>query len=183
MRFAVRWEWGKEFLWDKEWEIQSPWPSTNEVPMHSRWWCVQMHFWGPLMNWHQLDLIQRGAPPGRGCPASSVLWEHGSCVLRSPSSQEKPETWMVCEMLTMFKNAYLLNMLVCLVAQSCPTLLWPPWTVGRQDALPIGFTRQRYYWSGLPCLSPGNLPDPGIEPESPTLQADSLPFEPLGRPS
>ena len=34
------------------------------------------------------------------------------------------------------------------------------------------------HWSGLPCPSPGNLPDPGIEPSSLALQADSLPFEP-----
>ena len=44
---------------------------------------------------------------------------------------------------------------------------------------PMGFSRQEY-WSGLPFLSPEDLPDPGIEPGSPTLQADSLPSEPLG---
>ena len=41
------------------------------------------------------------------------------------------------------------------------------------------FSRQEY-WSGLSCLSPGNLPNPGIEPWSPTLQAHSLPAEPQG---
>jgi len=45
----------------------------------------------------------------------------------------------------------------------------------------MGFSRQKY-WSGLPFLSPGDLPDPGIEPASATLQADSLPSEPLGFP-
>ena len=48
----------------------------------------------------------------------------------------------------------------------------------------MGFSRQEY-WSGLPFPSPGNLPDPGIEPAcpaSPASQADSLPAEPLGRP-
>ena len=40
----------------------------------------------------------------------------------------------------------------------------------------MGFPRQEY-WGGLPFLSPGDLPDPGIEHGSPTLQADSLPFE------
>ena len=39
------------------------------------------------------------------------------------------------------------------------------------------------YWSGLPFPSPGDLPDAGIEPQSPTLQADSLPSEPLGKPN
>ena len=39
------------------------------------------------------------------------------------------------------------------------------------------------YWSGLPCPPPGNLPNPGMEPRSPTLQVDSLPFEPPRKPS
>ena len=45
---------------------------------------------------------------------------------------------------------------------------------------PWGFCRQEY-WSGLPCPSPGDLPNPGIEPRSPALQADSLPSEPPGK--
>ena len=44
---------------------------------------------------------------------------------------------------------------------------------------PWGFSRQEY-WSGLPCLPSGDLPNPGIEPGSPALQADSLPCEPQG---
>ena len=43
------------------------------------------------------------------------------------------------------------------------------------------FSRQEY-WSGLPFPSPRDLPDPGIEPGSPALQTDALPFEPPGRP-
>ena len=45
----------------------------------------------------------------------------------------------------------------------------------------MGFSRQEC-WSGLPFPSPGDLPDPGIEPGSPALQADTLPFEPPGKP-
>ena len=45
----------------------------------------------------------------------------------------------------------------------------------------MGFPRQEY-WSGLPFLSPGDLPNPGIEPESPAFQADSLPYEPQVKP-
>ena len=52
-----------------------------------------------------------------------------------------------------------------------------PWTVARQASLSMGFPRQEY-WSGLPFPSPGDLPDPGIEPGSPALQADSLLSEP-----
>ena len=46
---------------------------------------------------------------------------------------------------------------------------------------PGGFSRQEY-WSGLPSLPPGDLPNPGIKPRSPTLQADSLPSEPSEKP-
>ena len=56
--------------------------------------------------------------------------------------------------------------------QSCPTLATPR-TVARQAPLSIGFFRQEY-WSGLPFPSPGDLPDSGIQPRSPALQADSL---------
>ena len=45
----------------------------------------------------------------------------------------------------------------------------------------MGFSRQEY-WSGVPFPSPGDLPDPGIEPRSSTLQADALPPEPPGKP-
>ena len=45
----------------------------------------------------------------------------------------------------------------------------------------MGFSRQEY-WSGLPLPSPVNLPDRGIEPRSPALQADALPSEPPGKP-
>ena len=49
-------------------------------------------------------------------------------------------------------------------------------TVAQQAPLPMKVSKQEY-WSGLPFPSPGDLPDPGIEPRSPTLQADSLPSE------
>ena len=50
------------------------------------------------------------------------------------------------------------------------------WTVATQVPLSTGFSRQEY-WSGFPFFSPGDLPDPGIEPGSPALQADSFPTE------
>ena len=55
-----------------------------------------------------------------------------------------------------------------------------PWTVAYQASLSIGFSRQEY-WSGLPFHSPVDLPNPGIEPVSPTFQADALPSEPPGK--
>ena len=67
-----------------------------------------------------------------------------------------------------------------LVAKSCPTLV-TPWTAARQAPLFIGFPRQES-WSGLPFPSPGDLPNPGIKPGSPALQAGSLPTDPPGEP-
>ena len=54
-----------------------------------------------------------------------------------------------------------------------------PWTVVYQASLSMGFSRQEY-GSGVPFPSPGDPPDPGIEPRSPALQADALPSEPPG---
>ena len=56
-----------------------------------------------------------------------------------------------------------------------------PWTVAQQALPSMGFSRQEY-WSGLPFLSPGDLPDSGIKPRSLTLQADTLTSEPPGKP-
>ena len=54
-----------------------------------------------------------------------------------------------------------------------------PWTVAHQAPPSMGFSRQEY-WSGLPSPSPGDLPNPGIEPTSPALEADALTSEPPG---
>ena len=55
-----------------------------------------------------------------------------------------------------------------------------PKTVAQQALLSTEFSRQEY-WSRLPCPPPGDLPNPGIEPGSPALEADSLPSEPPGK--
>ena len=60
--------------------------------------------------------------------------------------------------------------------------VWPfptPWSVAYQAPPSMGFSRQEY-WT-LPFPSPGDLPDPGIEPRSPALRVDALPSEPPGR--
>ena len=62
-----------------------------------------------------------------------------------------------------------------IIAKSCLTL-GTPWTATCQATLSMGFSRQEY-WSGLPSPPPGDLPNPSIEPRSPTLEADSLPAE------
>ena len=64
---------------------------------------------------------------------------------------------------------------------SCVRLFVTLWTVAHQAPSFMGFSRQEH-WSGLPFPSPGDLPDPGIEPRSPALQADILTSEPPGKP-
>ena len=68
-----------------------------------------------------------------------------------------------------------------LVTQSCLSDFTIPWTVALQVSLSMEFSRQDY-WSKQPVPSPGDLPDLGIEPVCPTLEAYSLPSEPLGKP-
>ena len=83
------------------------------------------------------------------------------------------------------RTEHLQSIYVCvygggLVSKSCPTLV-TPWTEEPDRLQSMGFPRQEY-WSGLIFPSPGDLPYPGIEPRSPTLQADSLLSEPRWKP-
>ena len=68
-----------------------------------------------------------------------------------------------------------------LVTHSCQLFVML-WTVVCQAPLSLEFSRQEY-WSWLPFPSPGDLPNPGIKPGSPGLQAESLPSEPSEKPS
>ena len=73
-------------------------------------------------------------------------------------------------------------MFVVLGVQSCLTLC-DPMNCTHRASWSMGFLRQKY-WSGLPFPSPGDLPEPGIQPTSlvsPALQLDSLPAEPSGK--
>ena len=73
-------------------------------------------------------------------------------------------------------------MRACVLSCFSPVRLFAtPWTVARQAPLSVKFSRQEY-WSGLPFPSTRDLPNPGIEPRSPALQADSLPSELPGKP-
>ena len=71
----------------------------------------------------------------------------------------------------------MLRCIMCVHAKllSRVQLFATPWTVPRQAPLSMRFSRQEY-WSELPCPPPGDFPNPGIEPVSPTLQAASLPL-------
>ena len=77
-------------------------------------------------------------------------------------------------------SIYIVHWFGWLVTKSCLTLV-TPWTVSCQAPLSMGFSRQEY-WSGLLFTSPGDLPNPGIEPRSPALQANCWPTELWGKP-
>ena len=84
------------------------------------------------------------------------------CLLNSPASLMV----IVFEWILEFKNCYCLG---------------TPWMVALQAPLSMEFLRQEY-WSGLPFPSPGDLPEPGIKPTSPSWQADSFPLSHQGSP-
>ena len=74
-----------------------------------------------------------------------------------------------------------IDMTLTLESLSHVQLFVTPWTVAYQVPPSMEFSRQEY-WSGLPLPSPGNLPNPGIEPGYPAVQADALLSEPRGKP-
>ena len=77
-------------------------------------------------------------------------------------------------------NIYTPKVKVKVKSLSCVLLFVTSWTVAYQASVSMEFSRQEY-WSGLPFPSPGDLPDPGIEPRSPALEADALTSEPPGK--
>ena len=107
------------------------------------------------------------------------------CSLQAQLPMEATETCPICmtsrkgQLIKVF-NLSPLTRGICVQQLSPIRLFVTPWTVAHQAPLSLEFSRQEY-WSGLPCPSPRDLPNPGIEPGSPTLQADSLPSEPPGK--
>ena len=78
--------------------------------------------------------------------------------------------------------SFLISPLVKWSEVSHVRLFATPWTVAYQAPLSMGFSRPRYWSPRLPFPSPEDLPHPGIEPWSPTLQAEALLSEPPGKP-
>ena len=103
------------------------------------------------------------------------------CLLRLSELRicKKPRRHIAHRMYPKNNGYYLIPKVLCSLVQLCPTLT--PWTIAHQAPPSTGFSRQEY-WSGLPFPSSGDLPNPGIKPRSPTLQGDTLPSEPLGKP-
>ena len=100
---------------------------------------------------------------GVNCP-TTVNW----------TSRKKKKQWT-------FSTCNYLDQIVCSVTSVMSNSLWPQRTVAHRAPLSMGFSRQEY-WSRLPLPPLGDLPDLGIKPGSPTLQADSLPSESPGKP-
>ena len=97
-----------------------------------------------------------------------------SLVSRFIFHRKKVETYIYVTI----KLEYIPSMCECML--SCFTrvrLFATLWVIAHHSPLSVGFSRQEY-WSGLPFPPPGDLLNPGIEPASPALQADSLPTEP-----
>ena len=82
-----------------------------------------------------------------------------------------------CNVISLLSNVDILKVKVKMKSLSPVRLFATPWTVAYQAPQFMEFSRQEY-WSGLPFPSPWDLPDPGIEPRSPALWADTLPSEP-----
>ena len=106
------------------------------------------------------------------------------------SREKKRKPFQICwglakeEKLSVWKGGTLCAYLFWYtVAASWPSRVWlfvTPWTVAHQAPPSMGFPRQEY-WSGLPFPSPGNLPDPGIEHNSPALAGGSFTAESPGK--
>ena len=115
----------------------------------------------------ELCLMLYGSLEVRG-----VWGRMGTCICMAASLHCSPETAT-----TLFVNGCVLMLSPSVVSNFLqlhglyPTRFLCLW----------GFSRQEH-WSGLACLLPGNVPNPGIEPRSPALQVYSLPFEPPGKP-
>ena len=104
---------------------------------------------------------------------TAIKWTWGRKPAQRMVTRKAERTWVL-------RNLW--NYHVCmLICSSCVWLFVTLWTVAPQASLTMGFSKQEY-WSGLPCLPPGDLPDPGIEPGSPALQADSLLTDLWGKP-
>ena len=116
-----------------------------------------------------------------GGGALGIHWVKARDAAEHPTTHRKADR-VICPKRQERQDGETLLCRVCTVlgTQPCLTLV-TPWTAARQAPLSMGFSRQEH-WSRLPFPSPGDRPDPGIEPTSPALQADSLALSYLGSP-
>ena len=148
----------------------------HHLPMFSQWpvgWLpsCRVH----ARHTHQVKLPMR---PSQVCNFYTIIscWGAGQHTWITASKQQL--NFSTCCLLFITGDTQLRTNKTCCV---CVRYLAIPWTVACQAPLSVGFSRQEY-WSELLCPPPRDLPDPGLEPRSPALRADSLPFEPRGKP-
>ena len=154
-------------------------PWTSEIVSYSPQWglwseesCLQPHI-VPLLKWKTFSSVQLFATPWTIQPIEFSRPEYWS-GWPFPSLGDLPNTGIKprspasqVESLLTFSSVQ---------SRSQVQLFVTPWTIES-----MAFFRPEY-WSGWPFPSPGALPNPGIEPRSPALQADSLPAELSGKP-
>ena len=131
--------------------------------------------------------------PGEFLGLRVLKWElcflahwNTSCLLSGPTSRPLPGFSMSQPgnniLISWFGKFYCCwKVKVKVKSLSHVQLFSTPWTVAHQAPPSMGFSKQEY-WSELPLPSPGDLPDPGIEPRCPTFQEDALTSEPPGKP-
>ena len=116
------------------------------------------------------------------------VWKHCFGLLFAPKPPRIYALFIFCSNYGVIEWTFLQNIIklfasflyayaVCWVASVVSNSLWPHGLYPARLHLSLGFSRHKY-WSGLPCPSPGDLPNPGIKPGSPALQEDSLTTEP-----
>ena len=133
--------------------------SPSKSSLHSTWTALPVSSLGSDAPDQSSKLPSKGAGLQEETPTCSLLQGTVIRVFSVPEGQKLYEFRR-----GMKRSVFTVCVGVCLVASvvSDSTTLW---TVGHQAPLSMGFSRQQY-WSGLPCPSPGDLPDPGPEPES-----------------
>ena len=112
------------------------------------------------------DILQTGMNGAFGKSQDPVTRVHTGQIIMS-----------ICTKLQ--SKEHVIEALVCAKLLRCVQIFVTPWTVAHQAPLSMGFYRQGYWGRKIP--SPGDLPNPGMEPRSPALQADALTSEPPGK--
>ena len=146
----------------KTWGYQEPGENTGPILPHSLRTNRHYQYLGFRLPWDNISLLFK--PPS--------LWHFITAIPAQYLAQ-----------IALFKIALSVPLVfsTALITIKYLRLSATPWAVAHQAPLPMGFSRQEYL-CGLPFPSRGHLPDPGIKPGSPTLQADSFSTEPPGKP-